>query len=78
VCAPTPSPRTAAPEVLERIDLTVPVPGSGQILVEAAVAGVAFAEIRYRRGGFGVPDGPGRYAVPGLEVAAGSRPPARG
>gem|GEM_PF-4460505 len=56
----------------------MPVPGSGQILVEAAVAGVAFAEIRYRRGGFGVPDGPGRYAVPGLEVAAGSRPPARG
>lgn len=57
------------PEVFEEIDLPVPEPAPGQVLVEVAYAGVNFAEVQHRRGEFGPPDGPGGYDVPGLEVS---------
>jgi NADPH2:quinone reductase len=57
------------PEVFERIEVPVPEPGGGQVLIEVAFAGVNFAEVQHRRGEFGSPDGPGGYDVPGLEAA---------
>ena len=57
------------PEVFERIDLPIPQPGTGQVLIEVAFAGVNFAEVQHRRGEFGAPDGPGGYDVPGLEAS---------
>ena len=57
------------PEVFERIDLPIPEPGPGQVLMEVAFAGVNFAEVQHRRGEFGAPDGPGGYDVPGLEAS---------
>lgn len=57
------------PEVFERIELPVPEPRPGQVLIEVAYAGVNFAEVQHRRGEFGEPDGPGGFDVPGLEVS---------
>ena len=57
------------PEVLEQVDLPVPEPGPGQVLIEVAYAGVNFAEVQHRRGEFGEPDGHGGYDVPGLEAS---------
>ncbi len=58
-----------APEVFEEINAARPDPGTGQVLIEVAYAGVNFAEVQHRRGEFGEPDGPGGYDVPGLEVS---------
>ena len=57
------------PEVFEEIELPVPAPDAGQVLIEVAFAGVNFAEVQHRRGEFGEPDGPSGYDVPGLEVS---------
>lgn len=57
------------PEVFEQIELPVPEPDRGQVLIEVAYAGVNFAEVQHRRGEFGEPDGPGGFDVPGLEVS---------
>lgn len=60
------------PEVFEQIELAVPAPeklDARGVLIEVAFAGVNFAEVQHRRGEFGVPDGPGGYDVPGLEVS---------
>lgn len=57
------------PEVFEQVELPMPVPGSNEVLISVAFAGLNFAEVQHRRGEFGVPDGIGGYDVPGLEVS---------
>jgi NADPH2:quinone reductase len=57
------------PKVFEQVELPVPVPGTGEVLISVAFAGVNFAEVQHRRGEFGEPDGPGGYDVPGLEAS---------
>ena len=54
------------PEVLRPVELPVPEPGPGQVLVRVAYAGVNYGEVQHRLGDFGAPDG---VAVPGLEVS---------
>lgn len=58
-------PRFGPPAVLTVVDLPVPRPGPGEVLIEVQFAGVNFTDIRNRRGdGLGVPP-----FVPGIEVA---------
>jgi NADPH2:quinone reductase len=54
------------PEVLRPVELPVPAPGPGQVLIRVAYAGVNHGEMQHRLGDFGAPDG---IAVPGLEVS---------
>jgi len=54
------------PEVLRPVEIPVPRPGRGQVLIRVAYAGVNFGEVQHRLGDFGPPDG---VAVPGLEVS---------
>jgi NADPH2:quinone reductase len=58
--------RNGGPEVLELVDVPVPQPGPGQVLVKVAYAGVNFAEIMVRRGSIATGQG---LNVPGLEAA---------
>jgi NADPH2:quinone reductase len=48
------------------VELPVPRPGRGQVLIRVAYAGVNYGEVQHRLGDFGPPDG---VAVPGLEVS---------
>ncbi|MFG3553421.1 zinc-binding alcohol dehydrogenase family protein [Micromonospora sp. NPDC047557] len=52
------------PAVLTPVELPVPEPGPGQVLVRVAYAGVNFAEVMFRRGQIPV----GLPHLPGLEV----------
>ncbi|MEV6005577.1 zinc-binding dehydrogenase [Streptomyces sp. NPDC051976] len=54
------------PEVLRAVELPVPEPGPGQVLIRVAYAGVNYGEVQHRLGDFGPPDG---TDVPGLEVS---------
>ncbi|MFF8847712.1 zinc-binding alcohol dehydrogenase family protein [Streptomyces sp. NPDC015127] len=54
------------PEVLRLVQAEIPEPGPGQITVEAAYAGVNFADLKARSDGYRVPSLP---FVPGLEVS---------
>jgi NADPH2:quinone reductase len=54
------------PEVLRPVELPVPEPGPGQVLIRVAYAGVNHGEMQHRLGDLGEPDG---IAVPGLEVS---------
>jgi NADPH2:quinone reductase len=54
------------PEVLRPVEIPVPRPGRGQVLIRVAYAGVNFGEVQHRLGDFGPPDG---VAVPGMEVS---------
>ncbi len=54
------------PEVLRPVELPVPEPGAGQVLIRVAYAGVNYGEVQHRLGDFGEPRG---TAVPGLEVS---------
>ncbi|WP_380281597.1 zinc-binding alcohol dehydrogenase family protein [Kitasatospora purpeofusca] len=54
------------PEALRVLEMPVPVPAPGQVLVEVAYAGVNFAEV-YRRRGWA--RATGEPVVPGLEVS---------
>jgi NADPH2:quinone reductase len=54
------------PEVLRPVDIPVPEPGPGQVLIRVAYAGVNYGEVQHRLGDFGPPDG---ITVPGLEVS---------
>jgi NADPH2:quinone reductase len=75
--------RHGGPEVLELQDVGAPEPGSGELLVDVAVAGVNFRDIYERRGGYGTPtpavtgvEGVGRVARLGdgvTEWAVGDR-----
>jgi NADPH2:quinone reductase len=66
------------PEVLRPVELPIPEPGPGQVLIRVAYAGVNYGEVQHRLGDFGAPDG---ITVPGLEVSgeiAGFGPGVRG
>ncbi|MEU6854577.1 zinc-binding dehydrogenase [Actinacidiphila alni] len=54
------------PEVLRPVELPVPEPGPGQVLIRVAYAGVNYGEVQHRLGDFGPPDG---ITVPGTEVS---------
>ncbi|WP_069464388.1 quinone oxidoreductase family protein, partial [Actinacidiphila rubida] len=54
------------PEVLRQVELPVPVPGPGEVLIRVAYAGVNYGEVQHRLGDFGAPDG---IEVPGLEAS---------
>jgi NADPH2:quinone reductase len=54
------------PEVLRPVELPVPEPGPGQVLIRVAYAGVNHGEMQHRLGDLGAPDG---IDVPGLEVS---------
>lgn len=41
---------TGGPEVLERVDLPIPEPGPGQVLIRVEAIGVNFVEIYFRKG----------------------------
>ncbi|WNI17200.1 quinone oxidoreductase family protein [Actinacidiphila sp. ITFR-21] len=54
------------PEVLRPVELPVPEPGPGRVLIRVAYAGVNFGEVQHRLGDFGPADG---IEVPGLEIS---------
>ncbi|MFI1096212.1 zinc-binding alcohol dehydrogenase family protein [Streptomyces sp. NPDC020917] len=54
------------PEVLRQVELPVPAPGPGEVLIRVAYAGLNYGEVQHRLGDFGAPDG---IEVPGLEGA---------
>jgi putative PIG3 family NAD(P)H quinone oxidoreductase len=55
------------PEVLRPVSRPVPVPGSGEVLIAVAAAGVNRPDVLQRKGGY--PPPPGVTDIPGLEVA---------
>lgn len=55
------------PDVLRPVQMPVPEPGAGEILVRVAAAGVNRPDVMQRMGGY--PPPPGAPATPGLEVA---------
>jgi len=54
------------PEVLRQVELPIPAPGPGEVLIRVAYAGVNYGEVQHRLGDFGPPDG---IEVPGLEAS---------
>ncbi|MCM2410591.1 zinc-binding dehydrogenase [Streptomyces sp. RKAG290] len=54
------------PEVLTVVETVVPEPGPGQVTIDAAYAGVNFADVKARAEGYRVPALP---FVPGLEIS---------
>ena len=74
MAAPLPRDMTAieiaqpgGPEVLKPGRRPVPAPGSGEVLIEVAAAGVNRPDVLQRQGGYAPP--PGASDIPGLEVA---------
>ncbi|HEB78380.1 MAG TPA: NAD(P)H-quinone oxidoreductase, partial [Methylothermaceae bacterium] len=59
--------RPGGPEVLRPVERPVPEPGSGEVLIRVAAAGVNRPDIMQRRGLY--PPPPGASDIPGLEVA---------
>lgn len=55
------------PEVLVAVERPVPQPGSGEVLIRVAAAGVNRPDVLQRKGGY--PPPPGAPSIPGLEVA---------
>ncbi len=55
------------PEVLVLVDRSVPQPGSGEVLIKVAAAGVNRPDVLQRKGGY--PPPPGAPSIPGLEIA---------
>ena len=55
------------PEVLKLSDLPVPQPGTGQVLVKVAFAGVNRPDVIQRKGFY--PPPPGASPIPGLEIS---------
>jgi NADPH2:quinone reductase len=55
------------PEVLKRVDVALPQPSAGQVLVKVHAAGVNRPDILQRQGGY--PPPPGAPLTPGLEIA---------
>ena len=56
-----------APDVLQLVDLPIPVPGEGEVLIRVAASGVNRPDVLQRKGRYPVP--PGASDLPGLEVA---------
>jgi NADPH2:quinone reductase len=59
--------RPGGPEVLQPVERPDPVPGSGEVLIRVAAAGVNRPDVLQRRGAY--PPPPGASEIPGLEVA---------
>jgi putative PIG3 family NAD(P)H quinone oxidoreductase len=55
------------PDVLRPVERPDPVPGSGEVLIRVAAAGVNRPDVMQRRGAY--PPPPGASDIPGLEVA---------
>src|SRR5260370_5817831 len=55
------------PEVLKPTTRPVPLPGTGEVLIEVAAAGVNRPDIHQREGNYAPP--PGASDIPGLEIA---------
>jgi len=55
------------PEVLQPVELPVPVPGPGEVLVKVAYAGVNGPDLAQRKGAY--PPPPGASPIPGLEIS---------
>ena len=55
------------PEVLQAVERPDPVPGTGEVLIQVAAAGVNRPDVMQRRGGYPPPTG--ASDLPGLEVA---------
>lgn len=55
------------PEVLRPLDLPVPLPGPGEVLIRVAAAGINAPDLQQRRGRYDPP--PGASPLPGLEVS---------
>jgi len=55
------------PDVLQQVELAVPVVGEGQVLVKVAYAGVNRPDVIQRMGHY--PPPPGASPIPGLEIA---------
>lgn len=55
------------PEVLHWVERTKPVPGSGEVLIRVAAAGVNRPDVFQRKGSY--PPPPGASDLPGLEIA---------
>ena len=56
-----------APDVLQLVDLPIPVHGEGEVLIRVAASGVNRPDVLQRKGRYPVP--PGASDLPGLEVA---------
>src|SRR6195256_1793142 len=61
--------KPGGPEVLLPETRAVPTPGSGEILIKVAAAGVNRPDVAQRSGSY--PPPPGASDLPGLEVAGG-------
>ena len=59
--------KPGGPEVLVPEQATVPVPGTGQLLVRVAAAGINRPDVMQRQGLY--PPPPGASTIPGLEIA---------
>jgi NADPH2:quinone reductase len=59
--------RPGGPEVLQPIELPVPDPGEGEVLIKVSAAGVNRPDLMQREGKY--PPPPGASEIPGLEVA---------
>lgn len=55
------------PEVLQPVEMAVPVPGPGEILIKVAAAGINRPDMLQREGKY--PPPPGASEIPGLEVS---------
>jgi len=55
------------PEVLQPVHRPLPVPATGELLIEVAAAGVNRPDVLQRQGGYRPP--PGASDIPGLEIA---------
>jgi NADPH:quinone reductase-like Zn-dependent oxidoreductase len=62
--------RPGGPEVLQPIEMSMPVPGPRDVLIRVAAAGVNRPDLMQREGKY--PPPPGATDIPGLEVSAGS------
>lgn len=59
--------RPGGPEVLQPVQLPVPSPGPGEVLIRVAAAGINAPDLGQRRGTYDPP--PGASPLPGLEVS---------
>jgi NADPH2:quinone reductase len=59
--------RQGPPDVLKPVELPIPQPGTGEVLIEVAAAGVNRPDLMQRQGKY--PPPPGASEIPGLEVA---------
>lgn len=57
------------PEVMKYVDIDLPSPGAGEVLVRHTAIGVNFSDINVRRGGFYYPEPMKMPLIPGNEAA---------